>query len=156
MLSRQDNELLCRVGPETPMGQMMRRYWLPVAMSTELVVGTPRRVRLLGENFVAFRGDDGTVGVLDELCPHRGASLVLARTEGCALRCLYHGWKVDRTGTVVETPSEPEGSTFAGKVHLPPTPCTKPPASCGRISGRPRCNRRRRTSPSRTCPIAGA
>jgi phthalate 4,5-dioxygenase oxygenase subunit len=117
MLSRQDNELLCRVGRETPMGQMMRRYWLPVAMSSELVVGTPKRVRLLGENFVAFRGDDGVVGVLDELCPHRGASLVLARTEGCALRCLYHGWKMDRSGAVIEMPTEPEGTSFTGKVH---------------------------------------
>jgi len=116
MLSRQDNELLCRVGPDTPMGKMLRRYWLPVAMSRELVVGTPKRVRMLGENFVAFRGDDGVVGVLDELCPHRGASLVLARTEGCALRCLYHGWKVDRSGAILEMPSEPEGSAFAAKV----------------------------------------
>lgn len=122
MLSRQDNELLCRVGRDTPMGQMMRRYWLPVAMSTELVAGTPKRVRLLGEDFVAFRGDDGVVGVLDEACPHRGASLVLARSEGCALRCLYHGWKVDRSGSIVEMPSEPEGSSFADKVRMPAYP----------------------------------
>jgi phthalate 4,5-dioxygenase len=118
MLSRQENELLCRVGPDAPMGQMLRRYWLPVAMSTELVAGTPKRIQLLGETFVAFRGDDGVVGVLDESCPHRGASLVLARTEGCALRCLYHGWKVDRSGTILEMPSEPEGSVFANKLRM--------------------------------------
>jgi phthalate 4,5-dioxygenase len=118
MLSRQENELLCRVGPDAPMGRMMRRYWLPAAMSIELVAGTPKRIRLLGESFVAFRGDDGVVAVLDEACPHRGASLLLARTEGCALRCIYHGWKIDATGAVLETPTEPEGSAFAAKVRV--------------------------------------
>jgi phthalate 4,5-dioxygenase len=122
MLSREDNELLCRVGPGTPMGQMMRRYWLPAALSSELVADMPKRVRLLGEDFVAFRGDDGVVGVLDELCPHRGASLVLARTEGCGLRCLYHGWLVDRNGTVHETPAEADGSAFGAKVRQPSYP----------------------------------
>jgi len=117
MLSREENERLCRVGPGTPMGQLMRRYWIPAAMSTELVAGTPKRIRLLGESFVAFRGDDGEVAVLDELCPHRGASLVLARTEGCELRCLYHGWKIDRSGAVTEMPAEPEGSAFVEKVR---------------------------------------
>jgi phthalate 4,5-dioxygenase oxygenase subunit len=122
MLSRQDNELLCRVGPATPMGRMMRRYWLPAAMSTELVAGTPKRVRMLGEDFVAFRGSDGVVGVLDESCPHRGASLVLARAEGCALVCLYHGWKIDRSGSVLEMPAEPEGTAFVQKVRAPSYP----------------------------------
>src|ERR1700761_2921330 len=117
MLSAQDNELLCRVGRETPMGRMMRRYWLPAAMSSELVAGSPKRVRLLGEDFVAFRGDDGGVGVLDESCPHRGASLVLARSEGCALRCIYHGWKIDRSGAIEEMPPEPEGTAFVSKVR---------------------------------------
>ena len=117
MLSREENERLCRVGPGTPMGQLMRRYWIPAALSTELVAGTPKRIRLLGESFVAFRGDDGVAGVLDELCPHRGASLVLARTEGCALRCLYHGWKIERSGAVTEMPAEPEGSAFVEKVR---------------------------------------
>jgi phthalate 4,5-dioxygenase len=122
MLTREENELLCRVGAETPMGRMMRRYWLPIAMSTELAVGAPKRVRLLGENYVAYRGDHGTVGFLDELCPHRGASLVLARTEGCALRCIYHGWLVDRTGAVLEMPAEPEGTAFTAKVRQPSYP----------------------------------
>jgi phthalate 4,5-dioxygenase len=122
MLTRQENEMLCRVGPDTPMGRMMRRYWVPIAMSTELADGTPKRVRVLGEDFVAFRGADGVAAMLDELCPHRGASLVLARTEGCALRCLYHGWKIDRAGAIVEMPSEPEGSVFANKVRHPSYP----------------------------------
>lgn len=117
MLTPQENELLCRIGPGAPMGRMLRRYWFPIALSTELVAGTPKRMRLLGETFVAFRGDDGGAGVLAESCPHRGASLVLARTEGCALRCLYHGWKIDRSGEVLETPAEPEDSAFAGKVR---------------------------------------
>lgn len=122
MLSREENELLCRVGPETPMGRIMRRYWLPIAMSTELVVGTTRRVRLLGEDYVAFRGKDGAVGFLDELCPHRGASLVLGRVEGCALRCIYHGWLVNRDGAVLEMPAEPEGTAFTAKVRQPSYP----------------------------------
>ena len=99
------------------MGRMMRRYWLPAVLSSELIAGTPKRVRLLGEHFVAYRGDDGVVGVLDELCPHRGASLVLARAEGCALRCLYHGWKIDRSGDVLEMPAEPEGTAFIAKAR---------------------------------------
>src|ERR1700735_5367553 len=111
MLTREENELLCRVGPKTSMGRMLRRYWIPAALSTELEAGgAPRRARLLGEDFVVFRGDDGALGVLDELCPHRGASLVLARNEDCALRCLYHGWKVDRSGAILEMPTEPAGS----------------------------------------------
>jgi phthalate 4,5-dioxygenase len=117
MLTPQENELLCRIGPAAPMGRMFRRYWVPAALSTELVAGTPKRIRLLGESFVAFRGGDGIAGVLDEACPHRGASLVLARGEGCALRCLFHGWKIDRSGAVLETPAEPEDSAFAGKVR---------------------------------------
>jgi phthalate 4,5-dioxygenase oxygenase subunit len=122
MLSREDNELLCRVGPDTPMGRMMRRYWLPAAISSELMPGTPKRVRLLGEDFVAFRGDDDIVGMLDELCPHRGASLVLGRSDGCALRCMYHGWLVDRDGAVLEMPAEPEGTAFTAKVRHPAYP----------------------------------
>jgi len=107
MLSREENELMCRVGSDTFMGRAMRRYWLPALQSSDLpeAEGHPRRVQLLGDNFVAFRGSDGKVGLLDELCPHRGASLALGRVEGCALRCIYHGWKFAADGTVVETPN---------------------------------------------------
>jgi phenylpropionate dioxygenase-like ring-hydroxylating dioxygenase large terminal subunit len=107
MLNQADNERLCRVGPGTPMGEMMRRYWHPVCMSEQLPArdAAPLRVRLLGEDFVAFRDSEGNVGVLEELCMHRGASLALGRVEEGGIRCLYHGWKFDVKGTVMETPN---------------------------------------------------
>jgi phthalate 4,5-dioxygenase oxygenase subunit len=118
MLDREENELLCRVGADTPMGNMLRRYWIPAATSDELVAGgAPRRTRLLGEDLVAFRAHDGTVGVLDEHCPHRGASLVLARNEECALRCIYHGWLIATDGAIRDMPSEQEDTTFNRRVR---------------------------------------
>jgi phenylpropionate dioxygenase-like ring-hydroxylating dioxygenase large terminal subunit len=106
MLNREDNALICRVGPGTPMGNMMRRYWHPVCTSAQLERdAAPLRVRLLGEDFVAFRDSHGKVGVMEELCMHRGASLALGRVEEGGIRCLYHGWKFDTTGTVLETPN---------------------------------------------------
>jgi phthalate 4,5-dioxygenase oxygenase subunit len=78
--------------------------------------GAPIRVRLLGEDLVAYRDSTGRVGVLDEHCPHRGASLVLARNEECGLRCLYHGWKIDADGTILDMPAEPEGSPFKDRI----------------------------------------
>jgi phthalate 4,5-dioxygenase oxygenase subunit len=123
MLSREENELLCRTGVQTPMGAMLRRYWIPALMSDELEAGgAPKRVRLLGENLVAFRDTLGRAGILDENCPHRGASLVLARNEECGLRCLYHGWKIDVTGRVLETPPEPDELNFKDKVRAPAFP----------------------------------
>ena len=100
------------------MGRMLRQYWLPAMLSSELPEpdGDPRRVRLLGEDLVAFRDSNGRVGVLDEHCPHRGASLVLARNEECALTCLYHGWRIDTSGSVLDTPAEPEESDFRHRV----------------------------------------
>jgi len=94
MLSRDDNARLCQIGPGTSMGNVFRRYWLPVCVSTQIERpdSDPLRVSLLGERLVAFRDSQGKVGVLDELCPHRGASLALGRVEECGLRCLYHGW----------------------------------------------------------------
>jgi phthalate 4,5-dioxygenase len=107
MLSHEDNELMCRVGRDAPMGTALRRYWVPALQTSDLPEpgGDPRRVELLGESFVAFRGTDGRVGLLDEHCPHRGASLVLGRVEECGLRCIYHGWKFDADGKVLETPN---------------------------------------------------
>ncbi len=100
------------------MGRMLRRYWLPALMSDELTAGgTPRAVRLLGEQLIAFRDSAGEVGLLEEHCPHRGASLRLARNEACGLRCLYHGWKIATTGAVLETPAEPEESSFRERVR---------------------------------------
>ncbi|QNA86531.1 Rieske 2Fe-2S domain-containing protein [Sphingomonas sp. So64.6b] len=119
MLSKVDNELLTRVGPGTPMGEMMREYWFPVVRSAKLEPGgAPERVRLLGENFVAFRSPDGSVGFIDEACPHRCASMALARNEDGGLRCIFHGWKVDATGRVADCPTEPEArrDLFASKV----------------------------------------
>jgi phthalate 4,5-dioxygenase oxygenase subunit len=118
MLSAEDNELLCRVEGAAPMGQLMRRHWIPACLSEEVAEpdGAPAKVRLLGENLVAFRDSKGRLGIVDELCPHRRASLLLGRNEECGLRCLYHGWKVDVDGNVLEMPSEPQQSTFTHKV----------------------------------------
>jgi phenylpropionate dioxygenase-like ring-hydroxylating dioxygenase large terminal subunit len=107
MLSKEDNETMCRVSPGTPMGTAFRRFWLPVLLSEELPHPDcdPRRVQLLGEDFVAFRDSTGKVGLLDEYCCHRGASLTLGRVEEGGLRCIYHGWKFAVDGTVLDTPN---------------------------------------------------
>lgn len=118
MLSHEDNMLLCRVEGTATMGQMMRRYWVPATQSANLVAGgEPKRVRLFGENLVAFRGSDGRVGLVDEYCPHRGASLALARNEDCALTCLYHGWRVAADGRLMATPTEPDDSSFKDRIR---------------------------------------
>ena len=118
MLTHAENELLCRIGPDAPMGRMMRRYWIPAAMSEELKPGGAiKRVRLLGEDLVAFRGPEGRVGLLQERCPHRGASLSIGRNEACGLRCLYHGWKIDADGRVLEMPAEPDPASYMHKVR---------------------------------------
>lgn len=112
MLTAEENELLCRVEGRVPMGQLMRRHWLPICMSEEVVEpdGAPVRARLLGEDLVVFRDTRGRLGVLGEHCPHRRASLAFGRNEECGLRCLYHGWKFDVEGNVLDTPCEPGGS----------------------------------------------
>jgi hypothetical protein len=94
VLSAEDNEILTRVGPGTPMGNLLRRYWIPACLSSEIGTpdGPPARVRLLGEDLVAFRDTRGAVGLIEERCPHRGASLFYGRNEECGLRCTYHGW----------------------------------------------------------------
>ncbi len=119
MLSREENELLTQVGPGTPMGQTMRRYWMPALMTRELSEpdGPPVRVRLLGEDLVAFRDSEGRIGLLDELCPHRLASLYFGRNEGCGLRCVYHGWKFDVNGQCTEMMNEPAENDFSHKVR---------------------------------------
>src|SRR5205085_7269322 len=100
MLSKQDNEVLCHVGPGTPMGNMMREYWIPAVRSDELPSPDcpPMRLRLLGENLIAFRTTSGAVGLIQNACPHRGASMFFGRNEEEGLRCVYHGWKFDVTG----------------------------------------------------------
>src|ERR1700739_4286784 len=117
MLTHEENELLCRVEGEAAMGQIMRRHWIPACMSEEVAEpdGSPVKVRLLGEDLVVFRDSDGRLGVLDEHCPHRRASLVLGRNEECGLRCLFHGWKMDVEGNVLEMASEPAQSGLAAQ-----------------------------------------
>jgi phthalate 4,5-dioxygenase oxygenase subunit len=121
MVTRADNDRLTRVNGEAPMGRLMREnYWIPFSRGEALKAGgAPQHVRLLGSDYVAFRGGDGQVGFMDEHCPHRRASLALARVEGCTLRCIYHGWRMDRTGAVVEVPSEGERSAeLAARVNV--------------------------------------
>jgi phthalate 4,5-dioxygenase oxygenase subunit len=119
MLSREDNELLCRTGAGTTMGSFMRRYWIPFLLSSELptVDSDPVRTTLLGEKLVAFRDTRGEVGLIAENCPHRGASLFFGRNEESGLRCVYHGWKFDLSGECVDMPNEPAESDFKHKVR---------------------------------------
>src|SRR5687768_1582597 len=124
MLSKEENELLCRVGPGTPTGELMRQYWLPVLLSWELEAdGSPERIRLLGEDLIAFRDSNGQPGMLAAHCPHRGASLFFGRNEEDGIRCVYHGWKFDVSGTCVDMPSEPAESNFKHKVKATAYPC---------------------------------
>ena len=118
MLTAEENDLLCRVEGDAAMGQIMRRHWIPACMSEEVAeaASAPVRSRLLGEDLVVFRDSDGRLGVLDEYCPHRRASLALGRNEECGLRCLYHGWKMDVEGNVLEMASEPHESGLIEKV----------------------------------------
>ena len=118
MLTEEENEALCRVGPGTPMGKVLRRYWTPAFQAADLPEPDcpPIRVTVLGENFVAFRDSTGQLGFLDELCCHRGASLVLGRVEEGGIRCLYHGWKYAVDGTILETPNLAT-STFRERVR---------------------------------------
>src|SRR5687768_14075083 len=112
MLTPAENDLLCRVEGAAPMGGIMRRHWLPVCMSEEVAEadGKPVRARLLGEDLVVFKDTNGKLGVLGEYCLHRRASLAYGRNEECGLRCLYHGWKFDVEGNVVDMPSEAPGA----------------------------------------------
>jgi len=120
MLTAEMNELLTRVGPGTRMGELFRRYWLPAVLSEEVPEpdGPPVRVRLLGEDLVAFRDSTGMVGLIGAHCPHRQAPMFFARNEECGLRCVYHGWKFDAAGNCVDMPSEPPESIFKTKVNI--------------------------------------
>lgn len=120
-MKHEENELLTRVSKGTPMGDVMRRYWHPICTSAELPEPDcdPLRTRLLGESFVVFRDSHGRVGVLDEFCMHRGASLALGRVEEGGIRCLYHGWKFSVDGRIMETPN-----------HADPRLCERLKAPC--------------------------
>jgi phthalate 4,5-dioxygenase oxygenase subunit len=122
---REDNELLTRVGPGTPMGEVMRRYWIPAAFSDQVKDpdSPPIRVKLLGEKLVLFRDTDGRVGLLDERCPHRTASLFYGRNEECGLRCVYHGLKFDVDGHCVDLPGIEPGSPIQKNMRVTSYPC---------------------------------
>ncbi len=124
MLTREDNNVLTQVGRGTPMGELIRRFWIPALLASEIAEpgGKPVRVRLLGEDLVAFRDTDGKVGLLDEQCPHRRASLALGDNSDGGLRCLYHGWKFATDGTCLDTPTEPSGSAFCSRIRAQAIP----------------------------------
>lgn len=124
-MKAEQNELITRIGPGTPCGDLLRRYWHPVALVDEfnpaldpaMAVRPVKAVRLLGQDFVLFKNADGAFGLLDRDCPHRGADLAFGRNEGDGLRCPFHGWKFSVTGQCLETPGEPSGSTLCQRVQ---------------------------------------
>ena len=120
MLTRAENKLVTEVGPGTPLGEVMRRYWLPACLSEEIPKPdcAPIRVKLLGEELVAFRSSDGRIGLIEEYCPHRLASMFLGRNEENGLRCVYHGWKFDVDGNCTDMPNDPAESRFKEKVAI--------------------------------------
>jgi phthalate 4,5-dioxygenase len=120
MLSMEDTALLSEVGADKPMGQMLRRFWMPVLLSEELPAPdcTPVAVRIMGEDLVAFRDTSGKVGLTSAYCPHRHAHLFWGRNEDCGLRCTYHGWKFDVDGNCVDMPNEPAETNFKEKIQL--------------------------------------
>lgn len=119
MLTREDNQRVTQVGPGTEMGQLMRLYWIPFLLSKDVDVdGQTYKVRLLGEDLVAYRDTNGQVGLVDHACPHRGAPMAFARNEDGGVRCIYHGWKFDTTGACREMPAEPADSAMLKKVKI--------------------------------------
>jgi phthalate 4,5-dioxygenase oxygenase subunit len=123
MLSREDNELLTRTDAGTPMGALIRQYWIPVVTSGELVAGgRVKRVKLLGERLIAFRAKNGRPGLIGEFCPHRLASLYFGRVEDAGMRCVYHGWAFGMDGRCLEMPNEPGGG-FCSKIRHAGYPC---------------------------------
>ncbi|HLF72445.1 MAG TPA: Rieske 2Fe-2S domain-containing protein [Dehalococcoidia bacterium] len=118
MLNAAENKYITQVGPGTPMGNLFRRYWLPAMLASELPEPdcAPVKLRLLGEDLVAFRTTSGRIGVIDAYCPHRNANLYWGRNEDEGLRCVYHGWKFDTSGACVDMPNEPASSRYAEKV----------------------------------------
>ena len=119
-MTRDEQERLTRVGPGTPAGELFRRYWQPALLANEVAErdGAPVRVRLLGEDLIAFRDTQDRVGLLDAFCPHRRAPLFFGRNEECGLRCVYHGWKFDAEGACVDLPSEPASSNMKHRIRI--------------------------------------
>src|SRR5688572_20879415 len=127
MLSIEDNELVTRTHPGTPMVDLLRRYWVPALLSEEIPAPDcpPARVKLMGEDLVAFRDTAGRIGLIGEQCAHRGASLFFGRNEECGLRCVYHGWKFDTDGNCIDMPNEPAESDFKHKVKAKSYPAAE-------------------------------
>jgi phthalate 4,5-dioxygenase oxygenase subunit len=124
VLSRQDNDLITQTGPGTPCGRLLRAYWQPAALVGEMPEERPvKPVRLLGEDLVLFRNDEGEWGLIGRYCAHRGVDLCFGRLEHGGLRCLYHGWLYDRGGRCLEQPAEPEHSRFHTKIRHTSYPC---------------------------------
>jgi 5,5'-dehydrodivanillate O-demethylase len=120
MLSREENEMMTRIGPGTPAGEMLRRYWWPIGFTEEIKPKSrPIKIKLLGEDFVLFRDAAGQLGILGLHCSHRGASLEFGRVEDEGIRCCYHGWVYDVNGRCLEQPAEPEESTFKDRIKQP-------------------------------------
>lgn len=122
-LTQEENDLLTRTDRGTPGGELIRRYWQPVALADELAKGTPLPVRLLGEDLVLFRDEAGRPGLLGVHCAHRGADLTYGRLEDGGLRCIYHGWLYDVQGRCLDQPGEPAGSRFAERIRQRAYPC---------------------------------
>src|SRR3989337_906226 len=127
MLSPKDNEFPARVGAGTTMGNFFRQYWLPAIRTDELPAPDcpPVRIKLLGEELIGYRTTSGAVGLIQNACPHRGASLFFGRNEEEGLRCVYHGWKFDVTGACTDMPSEPAESNFRNKVRAKAYRCVE-------------------------------
>src|SRR6516165_1781311 len=126
MLTKEESDLLCQTGRGTPCGELMRRYWQPAALSEEVAAdGTPLAVRLLGEDLVLFRDSQGRPGLLDLHCPHRGADLSYGRVEDGGIRCIYHGWLLDREGRCLDQPAEPAGKDQCAAIRQPAYPCVE-------------------------------
>src|SRR3954471_17719051 len=120
MLSAADNELLTRTGPGTAMGDLFRRFWVPVLLAREIpdADGPPARVTVMGEDLVAFRDTQNRIGLVEARCPHRGANLFLGRNEECGIRCVYHGWKFDVTGQCMEIPTMVREEGLRSRIRL--------------------------------------
>ncbi len=125
MMSREQNDQLSRIGPGTLMGKLLRRYWAPFLLAEEIPEPdcAPVRVKLMGEALIAFRDTQGRIGLIDEFCAHRGASLWFGENADCGIRCHYHGWKYDVTGQCTDLPSEPEQSGFRKNIKMKAYPC---------------------------------
>lgn len=127
MLTKEMNDLLTQTGPGTPLGELFRQYWIPALLAEELPENDcpPVRVKILSERLIAFRDSEGNYGLIDEFCPHRGASLWFGHNADKGLRCPYHGWKFDVTGQAVDVPTEPANSNFCEHVKLKNYPLVK-------------------------------